>query len=473
MFFKRILAFTLLAALLPLSTAQAEVKWPYVLDTDFSDNGYDTQAASGAQKLAMDGEDTIVAVTTTVSGSDEVDVELLRYSASGQLKPWSGGATHLPILTPGDAGALILAVGDLQIDQHGDLHLLLDVRANGNTHSDTWLLSMASNGVVRGMRSVSHTAASETGRRILIRGNRLFALVMGDTRWTKLSAYDLAENTAPAVATGWGVNGARTYSAVLCATPEPAICNTNATHLVTAPGPIVLFPTIQDTSGFYIGGSIERHIGYPSTHDMFLLKLDADGLQVTTYGNNGWYLWGTDQEDHMAGLQIIRTDLPLTGKHDVLALSAMKRACGEGIIISRRSGADGSQISRTFTHGGGSSGTSCDSILARDMVLTSGNRLAVVGTYVSPVLLNTNAAMLLTFNPDTLNDSQDVQTLLGGGSGAIAPSYGFNAIAQHPTRNRLMAVGNGSQFTIGAGWRGVALISALKEKPLFSDGFED
>ena len=107
------------------------------------------------------------------------------------------------------------------------------------------------------------------------------------------------------------------------------------------------------------------------------------------------------------------------------------------------------------------------------MVLTSGNRLAVVGTYVSPVLLNTNAAMLLTFNPDTLNDSQDVQTLLGGGSGAIAPSYGFNAIAQHPTRNRLMAVGNGSQFTIGAGWRGVALISALKEKPLFSDGFED
>lgn len=474
MFFKRILAFTLLAALLPLSTAQAEVKWPYVLDTDFSDNGYDTQAASGAQKLAMDGEDTIVAVTTTVSGSDEVDVELLRYNASGQLKPWngfSGSPTHLPILGPSILLASILAVRDIKVDHHGDIHLLLDVRANGKTNSDVWMQSVQSNGELRGINQVYVASSNQTGGQILAENDRLYILATG-AGFIQLSAWTLNEGAPPALDTSWGSSGRQSHTLLLCGTPAlPLICSVKPQHLARIPRPFTIPPSAP--GGFYIGGSVKLTRNTPASYDLFLLKLDANGARVTSFANNGLATWGTENDEHMAGMQLLLTGQLLLGTHDVLTLSAIERACGEGIIVYRRSSSDGSQISRTFTHGGSATEPACDSIQARDMVLTRGNRLAVAGTYRSAGLLSKDAAMLLTFNPDTLNDSQDVQTLLGGGSGPVAPSYGFNAIARHPTRNRLMAVGNGSQYTLGAGWRGVALISALKEKPLFSDGFED
>lgn len=474
MSFNRILAFTLLAALLPLSTAQAEVKWPYVLDTDFSDNGYDTQAANGAQKLAMDGDDTIVAITTAVPGSDEVDVELLRYGANGQLKPWSGypgSPTHLPILGPGILLASILAVQDIKVDHRGDIHLLLDVRANGKSNSDVWMQSLQSDGQFRGTSQVYVASSNQTGGQILAENDRLYILATG-AGFIQLSAWTLNEGSPPVLDTSWGSNGRQSHLLFLCGTPtSPQICSVRPTHLARVPRPFTIPPSAP--GGFYIGGSVKLTRNTPVSYDLFLLKLDADGARVTSFANNGVATWGTENDEHMAGMQVLLTGLPLLGTHDVLTLSAIERACGEGLIVYRRSSSDGSQISRTFTHGGDSSGTSCGSIIAKDMVLTRGNRLAVAGTYRSAGLLSKDAAMLLTFNPDTLNDSQDVQTLLGGGSGVVAPSYGFNAIARHPTRDRLMAVGNGSQYTLGAGWRGVAVISALKEKPLFSDGFED
>lgn len=472
MFFKKVFAFTLLAALMPLNTAQAEVKWPYVLDTDFSDNGYDTQAASSAQKLAMDGDDTIVAVTTAVSGSDEVDVELLRYGADGQLKPWSGYAgapTHLPVL-PLAAIHSILAVRDLKVDGHGNIHVLLDVRLVGKTNSDVWMRSVRRDGVTYGTSDIYSASANQRGAQIMIEGDRLYALASG-AGFIQLSAWLIPDGAAPSLDTGWGSNGRVSHLLLLCGSPTlPALCTVNPTHLARVPRPFTLPPSAP--GGFYIGGSVQLTRNTPTSYDQFLLRLDADGARVTSFANNGVATWGTENDEHMAGMQILHTGLLISGMHDVLTLSAIERGCGEGMIVYRRSSADGSQISRTYTHGGAASGTSCGSIQAKDMVLSTGNRLAVVGTYVSPLLLNTDAAMLLTFNPDTLSDSQDVQTMLGGGSGAIAPGYGLNAVVRHPSKNRLMAAGIGSHFMIG-GWRNVALIAALKEKPLFSDGFED
>ena len=98
-----------LSALLASATASAAVKWPYQLDPAFAGNGYDRQSLSqspgvAAQKLALHGDDTIVAVSTKrydgtgIFGHKGVWIDLLRYGPNGQLEPWtgaSGSPTHL------------------------------------------------------------------------------------------------------------------------------------------------------------------------------------------------------------------------------------------------------------------------------------------------------------------------------------------------------------------------------------------
>ena len=473
MSFKQVIAITLLAALLPLSTAQAEVKWPYVRDTEFGGYGYDTQGATGAQKVAMDGQDAIVAITTAVPGTDEVDVELLRYGANGALKPWgtaAGSPTHLPVLPLGSIHS-ILAVQDLKIDARGNIHLLLDVRLAGKSNSDVWMRSMRPNGTVYGTADVYSASSNQRGGQIMVEGDRLYTLATG-AGFIQLSAWLIDNGQPPVLDTAWGNNGRQSHLLLLCRTASLPVtmCPVEPTHLARTPAPFTIPPLPQ--GGFYIGGSVTLNRNTPVNDDLFLLKLDANGARVSSFGNNGVVTWGTDDDERMAGMQVLSTGTFLSGTHDILALSAMDRVCGEGIIITRRSSSDGSQISRTFTHGGSGSGTSCDSIQAKDMVLAGSNRVAVVGTYVPSVFLEKNSAMLLTFNTDALNDSQDVQKMLGGGSAVTAPSYGFNAVARDFEGKRLMAVGSGSHFMVGGSQR-VAMIAALKEKPLFSDGFED
>ena len=500
----RVLFTMALAFLLASATASAAVTWPYQLDPAFSSNGYDTQEGA-AQKLALLGDDTIVAVTTPrtdgagIYGHYGVWIDLLRYGPNGLLKPWTG-ATGSPTrlrIPAWNGNSRYEAVRDIGISAAGYIYVLMDIRIDTYRDTNSGLYFVSPDGQASGLATVVTTLSdvNDIGVQMMLSGSQLLVLVShqllpGDDPWhvnrrddVEIRAFKLEPNGSASVDATWGSGGTngRTYSYNHCGLVDPGDppptgpCGIIGTHL------------IQDPNGaLYVGGSVNPSIS--SDQDLFLLKLSAGGVVVTTHGSGGWVIrGGAGVEEKPGGLAIRQTGLVILPgpiyqfQYDVFVISAMQRACGEGFIVYHFS-SDGSYIDRTFTYGGGAAGvTLCASWRARDLVVVQDypagpSQLAIVGEYLTkPDSQNEpqgHAAVLLTIDPDDLPNSKTTQMILGGGVLPYDPWYGFRAVRYDSFGNRLVAVGNGVESNQWDDYD-VALTARLKVAPLFSDGFED
>lgn len=499
----RVLVTMALAFLLASATASASVTWPYQLDPAFSSNGYDTQEGA-AQKLALLGDDTIVAVTTPrtdgagIYGHYGVWIDLLRYGPNGQLKPWTG-ATGSPTrlrIPAWNGNSRYEAVRDIGVSAAGYIYVLMDIRIDTYRDTNSGLYFVSPDGQASGLATVVTTLSgvNDIGAQMMLSGSQLLVLVShqllpADDPWyvnrrddVEIRAFKLEPDGSPSVDATWGSGGTngRTYSYNHCGLVDPGDppptgpCGITGTHLMQDP-----------YDALYVAGSVNPSIS--SDRDVFLLKLNANGSVMTTHGIQGWVVRGAAGIEEEAAGVAIRLGLVISPGpiyqfySDVFLLSAMQRACGEGLIVYQFS-REGTYLHRTWTHGGGGDGVAlCDSIRARDMVMvpngpTGAGQLAIVGEYVTkPAFQNDpqgHAAMLLTLDPDDLANSQTVQQILGGGIDPYDPWYGFRAVRYDSSGDRLVAVGDGVESN-PYGDFDVALIAQLKVAPLFSDGFED
>ena len=504
-----------LGVLLASATASAAVKWPYKLDPAFAGNGYDQQQGRtdygvAAQKLALDGNDTIVAVTTQrtdgagIYGHKGAWIDLLRYGPTGQLKPWTGASGSPTRLSMGywSGGHRYEAIRDVAVSDAGDIYLLIDNRPEGFPDTDSVLLQFSSNGSFTGSAVVAATRGNtnDNGAQLIIAGNRLFALVSQHqlpaddpnviTYGTSVQvrAFSLQSNANPSPDNTWGTGGtnSRTYSYNHCGLVDPGDpppsqpCELRGTHLTRAPD-----------GSLYIAGATFPSWGSATKEETFLLKLNANGTVVSSHGVNGWVVRGVaDTHAEPAALvtritgMIVLPGPVFSFTYDVFMLAALQRTCGEGAMVFNFK-SNGDYVARTWTYGGGGVGGDplCDSVKARDMVMvpdgplgSGGGQLAIVGQYLSkPVVQNApqgHTAILLTVDPNNLPNTQSTQRLLGGGAEPYDPRYGFRAVNYNSSTKRLLAVGDYEQD-----WQYdtdyMALTARLKIKPLFADGFEN
>lgn len=491
--------------------ASAAVKWPYQLDPSFAGIGYDDDAVAAdvkvaAEKLAFHGEDTIVAVSTRrtdgagIFGHKGAWIDVLRYGPTGQLKPWagiSGSPTRLR-LSYWSWDHRYEAIRDVAVSAAGDIYLLVDNRPAGFPDTDSVLLQYKPDGRFAGSAVVAATRGNtnDNGVQMIISGDRLFALVsqhqlpaddpnvitFGTS--VQVRAFNLHSDVSPSPDNTWGTSGTngRTYSYNHCGLVDPGDpppsqpCDLRGTQLLKAPD-----------GALYVAGSQTNYID----RSAFLLKLNANGSVVTSHGNQGWVIQGMPNVSEEPGGLVTRVTglIVLPGPtfkytYDVFMVSAQQRTCGEGIVIYNFSSA-GDFVDRSWTNGGSGVGGDplCRSIRAKDMVMipdgplgTGGGHLAIVGQYLTkPAVTNApqgHAAMLLTWDPNNLKNSQTVQEILAGGDVPYEPRYGFRAARYNSQTKRLMAVGEYSQdYQYDTDYSG--LVARLKQAPLFADGFED
>lgn len=506
----RIFRFTLglaLTVLLASATASAAVKWPYQLDPAFSSNGYDTLDEGAAQKLVMLDGDTIVAVAKPqtdagILGHPGIRIDVFRYDSNGQIKPWthfSDGPSPYVRLQGVSGSFQLEAVRDIGVSAAGNIYLLVDIRLQ-DQHDMVPTLYVLN--PTTGYRSSGYLVmqdvanVNDIGVQMTLSGNRLLALIshqkfatddafVADGNTLEIRAFNLLPNGDFELDYTWGANGAytngRTYSYDHCGLGGPIggtlnqPCRITGSHFIKAPD-----------GALYVAGAVQPVINFDN--DVFLLKLDANGDVMTSHGVDGWAINGvSDIEEIPGGLVTRVTGITVKPgpiflyQYDVFLLSAMQRACGEGLIVYQFS-SEGVYTHRTYTYGGGGDAvTLCASIRARDMaVITDGpigiNQLAIVGEYLGkPAFENDpqgHAAMLLTVDADNLPVSQTLQLILGGEVAAYAPWYGFRAVRYDTDSKRLIVVGDGVQSS-QYGDFDVALTARLRPDKLFVDGFEN
>lgn len=469
--------------------ASAGVKWPYQLDPAFSSNGYDTiSTVETAEQVAYDGDDAIVATTTPRDDADGgVNITLYRYGPDGQRKKWTASGNEARTFSFFSAmdPHRYTAVRDIMISADTDRVLLLvEIKyLSRPSVGQTLLISMPRSGAAS--KAVFYTdpsAAHSVGMQMATFGGRLLVLSRREMS-VQLSAFkkDVSEAAQWSPDTSWGIGttARRSYYHRGCGVYDCAI---SGSHL-----------KISVAGNIYIAGTEKQVSSYGPAGGLFLLKLKSDGSPASHGVDSlapGWAFRkasDTTDSERVAGL-VVRSggNFPLIYEKDVFVLSTFDRACGEGLIVYRYK-PDGTYSNsptvdngRSWTHGGGASGTVCNSLRGRDMTLMKDGKLALVGEYVSPELLTSNSAFLQTMDPDGLrhNLDQGIQTIHAGSEDEF-PMYGsnykFDAVAYHSGQQRLLAVGRYSyyqNFPLPAGRRSSALVSRLMEKPLFSDGFE-
>lgn len=499
-----------LGVLLASATASAAVEWPYKLDPAFAVNGYDMQSSSStkvaAQKVALDGDDTIVAVSTQrtdgtgIFGHKGVWIDLLRYGPTGQLKPWTGANGSPTRLSMGywSGGHRYEAIRDVAVSDVGDIYVLIDNRPAGFPDTDSVLLRFKPDGDLVGSAVVAATRGNtnDNGMQIVISGDRLLALisqhqlpaddpnVITSGTSVQVRAFNIQADGNPIPDNTWGTGGTngRTYSYNHCGwwdpgdPPPSGPCRLRGTHMTLAPD-----------GALYLAGAVYPSVG-ASKEEMFLLKLNSNGTVVPSHGTDGWVVRGVADTNAEPAALVVRFKyayfIPggLKYVYDVFLLSALQRTCGEGMLVYNFE-SNGDYIARTWTYGGGGvgGGSLCDSVKARDMVMVpSGSmgagQLAIVGQYLSKPVIDhapqAHTAILITIDPDNLPNTQSTQRLLRGGPDPYEPRYGFRAVKYNPSTERLLAVGDHEQeWQYDTEYK--ALTARLKIAPLFSDGFEN
>lgn len=511
--------------------AIAGVGFPYQLDPTFSTDGYDTNNdAEIVRKVAYDGNNAIVAASKDL-GDGSIEVRLYRYDANGNRQNWS--ASNSPVRVLSLYPYKLKTIKDMVVSQSsGKILLLLDKVAEAPNESETATmvtaipLTGASGATPLRIEPQSGVANRNIGAQLALADDKLFVLYSHlDPDVPHLDTYNSTRNefsVAKLVHSGtpnsnwfidvtWGSNGLRSYSyeARMCvnnSTMQPTLCglaatrmafNANSSNAIWIAGNVTRDP--WDTPAFYKNG-------------VFLFKIDATtGNPDTSFGDQGWVSRKvtSDTTIERAGDLIVRERLSFfTGvtDADAFVLNQLKRPCGIGFFVTRYNN-DGTYSNdpnvdngRSWTHGGGSSGTNCDSIKANAMTfIPSGfslnkpapgtlaivsqhtERVQIGGTAGSPIFGDRESAVLQTLNADELshNLDQDKQFIFTGNPTLTGTTkrYGYSDVAWHAGLKRLMAVGNYDTSRARVPPPGTIethemLVSRLKEQPLFSDGFE-
>lgn len=514
----------LVALLLALpDPAAAAAEFPYQLDRSFSGDGYDLNAdAEIARKVAYDGDVAIVAASKS-NGDGTVQVRLYRYDKHGNRQPWAATGDVARVLAN---NYRITAIKDLVASpSSGDLLLLLDRQ---NSAQDTRIgtilfripLSGTSGGTLLAAQPGGQLQQRFLGGQLALAGDTLFMLyspIDPDAPYVRASIGRDEFHVAKFVASGgswllsssWGVNGVRGYEYPIanCDNPDPygAPCGLAATRMVY---------NANDSKQLWIAGNI-KGVNVQGLHDdgVFLFRVSAvNGNPDTGFGNAGWVsrklaadLGAVESAVDLAVRQrmfFVPPNPLKTYDNDAFLLVSVARGCGNGFRVYRYND-DGSYSDsptvdngRSYTFGGTLSDGTCDSFHAHAMQFqalgTSGpfnnwsetGALAIVSQLESSsgINLHRESAIVQTLDADFLSQQsqQQPQVIFEGSPNVIGNTraYDFTATAWHPGLKRLMAVGEYSTSRPavpppGTDTTHTMLVSALREAPLFADGFED
>lgn len=470
------------------ASASASVLWPYSLDSAFNFNGYaNISTVQDAEKVAYDGDDAIVAATTSRDDADGgVNITLYRYGPDGQRKKWSASGNEarsfafFSTLDP----YRYTKVRDIIVSPETDRVLLLvEIKYLGAPliaqARQTLLISMPRSGAAS--KAVYHTdpaMVSMVGMQMAMSDGRLFLLTRRSSS-LRITAFapTPSQDSQWSVAIGWGINGSRAHSHAGCS-GSPS-CRIEASHL-----------KITKAGNIYIAGTEEEASSYGPAGGLFLLKLKADGTPASHGINSGLPGWAfrsasdTTDVERVAGLVVREVYNIFTSTwfdRDTLLVSAFERPCGAGFIIYRYE-ANGTYSNspadngRSYTHGGSATASSCNSWRPKDMVLIKESQVAIVGEYE----LENVAAVLHTMNPNELKKGQAAQMIHGTADGGpLGPDYRFNAAVYHSGQQRLLAVGQHVFYKTSypPRWLSQGVVTRMRDgldlpSEIFSDGFE-
>lgn len=517
----------LVALLLGLpDPAAAAVKFPYQLDRSFSGDGYDLNAdAEVARKVAYDGDVAIIAASKD-NGDGTIQVRLYRYDKHGNRLPWSATGNVARVLANSNR---VTAIKDLVVSPStGDLLLLLDRQNSAqDTRIGTTLiripLSGANGGTLRAVQPSGQLQQRFLGGQLALAGDTLFMLyspIDPDAPHVRESigrdefhvARFIASGGSWSLSSSWGSNGVRGYEypLAICDNPDPygAPCGLAATRMVY---------NANDSAQLWIAGN-NKGVNVQGLDDdgVFLFRVSAvNGDPDTGFGNAGWVSrklaadpGAVESAVDLAVRQRVFFVPPnpmKTYDNDAFLLVSVARGCGNGFRVYRYND-DGSYSDnptvdngRSYTFGGTGSGLDCDSFHPHAMRFqalgTSGpfnnwyetGTLAIISQRSTKVSQPPNShtaysAILQTLDADGLSHQaeQSPQEIFRGVwfSNPPSDSYGFNALAWQPDLKRLLAVGGLTSARMYSPPPTIVttrtmLVSALREAPLFADGFED